>query len=92
MFGRALFERADYVLFRSSRPDSIETCPTSPKSSTRFRELFRSSRPDSIETLNNYFSPVIDGMRLFRSSRPDSIETFTCPDGLKWLPLIVPVF
>ena len=64
-------------LFRSSRPDYIETL----YSVTRSRlglELFWSSRPDYIETgsRTRTFGAV---QELFRSSRPDYIETQYLP-------------
>ena len=60
-------------LFRSSRPDYIETlfllfgCGISVR-------LFRSSRPDYIETIMGG-AEGWPGVSLFRSSRPDYIET-----------------
>ena len=62
------------LLFRSSRPDSIETTSRRTPSRSKTRQLFRSSRPDSIETYSDQFVGAEDGV-LFRSSRPDSIET-----------------
>ena len=43
-------DRGQVTLFRSSRPDYIETYQSSRKLSRAESELFRSSRPDYIET------------------------------------------
>ena len=78
-------------LFRSSRPDSIETGAVLPVESKELVVLFRSSRPDSIETpgATNYF---VDQTILFRSSRPDSIETNALMTRTLEKNSIVPVF
>ena len=61
-------------LFRSSRPDYIETsCRFASRSSQS--TLFRSSRPDYIETCDAVTDKVRCTFKLFRSSRPDYIET-----------------
>ena len=44
----------DTELFRPSRPDSIETCPTSRQPGVKSVPLFRPSRPDSIETGSSF--------------------------------------
>ena len=62
------------LLFRPSRPDSIETYMLEKNIHTASRGLFRPSRPDSIET-DNHLSDAADKTELFRPSRPDSIET-----------------
>ena len=61
-------------LFRSSRPDYIETLSPRP-SADAVEKLFRSSRPDYIETLISTSCPS-SRPALFRSSRPDYIETW----------------
>ena len=61
------------VLFRSSRPDYIET-KSRVNLYNRLTTLFRSSRPDYIETDKNWLAKLRD-QSLFRSSRPDYIET-----------------
>ena len=61
-------------LFRSSRPDYIETSPAITYLLIISAELFRSSRPDYIET-SGTSSLRLFFIILFRSSRPDYIET-----------------
>ena len=61
------------ALFRSSRPDYIET-RLGAKAESSASGLFRSSRPDYIETAHPKPQPK-KGEPLFRSSRPDYIET-----------------
>ena len=61
-------------LFRSSRPDSIETSRPCRLRRLAACRLFRSSRPDSIET-HALRVRAPSCLALFRSSRPDSIET-----------------
>ena len=63
-----------HKLFRSSRPDYIETTPAAITDHAPAR-LFRSSRPDYIETVLIVRCPVEHVTILFRSSRPDYIET-----------------
>ena len=61
-------------LFRSSRPDYIET-PQKREHVFRDEALFRSSRPDYIETCIGDIAIITLRYQLFRSSRPDYIET-----------------
>ena len=61
-------------MFRSSRPDYIETQQTFLPDQHAFPQLFRSSRPDYIETLTAAGHDQLI-VTLFRSSRPDYIET-----------------
>ena len=78
------------LLFRSSRPDYIETLGQNPFKA-QDTLLFRSSRPDYIETafISNAIALIIE---LFRSSRPDYIETLgTGCHGFSHT-IIVPVF
>ena len=62
------------LLFRSSRPDFIETFSELGKRRHSRDGLFRSSRPDFIETWAARPVAAWRGV-LFRSSRPDFIET-----------------
>ena len=62
------------ALFRSSRPDYIETGRL-PVFGLGLCALFRSSRPDYIETEWVYDKHRGQIALLFRSSRPDYIET-----------------
>ena len=78
------------ILFRSSRPDYIETGGGG-YSGVGAGLLFRSSRPDYIETLLPYEGS--NGWEvLFRSSRPDYIETSRSRASESLRPGIVPVF
>ena len=62
------------ALFRSSRPDYIET-PAAVVLAPAAGGLFRSSRPDYIETVRSARAMATCVPVLFRSSRPDYIET-----------------
>ena len=79
-------------MFRSSRPDYIETAIVHDNGSFRIDVLFRSSRPDYIETdaVAVRQHRLLPG--LFRSSRPDYIETRKMKLAPKWNGVIVPVF
>ena len=77
-------------LFRSSRPDYIETGRRRDSLST-FSTLFRSSRPDYIET-GAYPQGGTGSLALFRSSRPDYIEMETPQTETRNGRGIVPVF
>ena len=63
-----------FRLFRSSRPDYIETQERGRQKPQKINPLFRSSRPDYIDT-SFIRTHVGASHRLFRSSRPDYIET-----------------
>ena len=78
-------------LFRSSRPDYIETGVLSGWGVPPWG-LFRSSRPDYIETRIRANAGDAPQAALFRSSRPDYIETDHSHAGTKKSPQIVPVF
>ena len=76
--GSLLYEDAVGSVFRSSRPDYIETTGLRQYPTRSLPGVFRSSRPDYIETcvdqhLMVAYTPV------FRSSRPDYIETWQNP-------------
>ena len=72
-----LHARHGQALFRSPRPDSIETEVRASQPCARIIALFRSLRPDSIETAGGVEDPFQSYRKLFRSPRPDSIETRT---------------
>ena len=82
---------SDGELFRSSRPDYIETLIAAMCHPACPAGLFRSSRPDYIETGFLFHFRDFDPP-LFRSSRPDYIETVVPGDRLHSSDLIVPVF
>ena len=68
------------ILFRSPRPDFIETAPSSRPRSTSHGSLFRSPRPDFIETAR--LGPLRSiATYLFRSLGPDSFATRPAPSG-----------
>ena len=77
-------------LFRSSRPDFIETCPDARPPQLPSR-LFRLSGPDFIET--GVPPPTPSALSpLFRPSRPDSIETSPQRQRFSRRRRIVPAF
>ena len=65
-------------MFRSLRPDFIETSSGAEKYLSDKRVLFRSLRPDFIETFGWVFVRERVSL-LFRSLRPDFIETTPLP-------------
>ena len=66
-------------MFRSLRPDSIETRLGGRRAAGALpAALFRSLRPDFIETNHCLQRSHVDSDRLFRSPRPDFIETPIC--------------
>ena len=76
-------------LFRSLRPDFIETTPGR-RLGCRAARLFRSLRPDFIETTRLRVL-LRRRSRLFRSLRPDFIETAAWAVDIVGLGPIVPV-
>ena len=79
-------------MFRSSRPDFIETDSVPDSVEYNYYALFRSSRPDFIETIFLLWSNGTWPRVLFRSSRPDFIETAVAVATGAPMLGIVPVF